>query len=62
MKGLLVALAQSCMTTILTHRSQDDIDDVLVSATNCHLHGDAVGQREPSPNQHVVTAAKHTLE
>lgn len=53
-------LAQSCTVTVLPHRGQDDIDNGLFPTTDRHLHGDAVSQREPSPNQCVVTSSEHT--
>ncbi len=60
MKGLVVALAQSCTVRRLTHGGQDDVNDCLFAAANRHLHGDAVRQRQASTNQHVMTPSKHT--
>lgn len=44
----------------LAHGCQDDIDNCLFAAANCHLHSDAVSQRQASSNQHVMTSPKHT--
>ena len=58
MKGLVVVLARRCVA--LADGGQDDVDDRLFIAANRHLHGDAVGQRQASTNQHFVTPPKHT--
>lgn len=46
----------------LAHGRQDDINDRLFTATNRHLHGDAVSQRQAGTNQRVMTTPKHTWE
>lgn len=62
MNGLVVALAQSSTAGTLAHRGQDDVNNRLFAAANRHLHRDAVGQRQASTDQHVVTSPKHTWE
>lgn len=46
----------------LAHGRQDDINNRLFAATNRHLHGDAVSQRQASANQRVMTSPEHTWE
>lgn len=55
-----VWLACDLITRILlTHRGQDDVDDVLVCTSHRHLHGNSVGEGEARAHQHVVTSPEH---
>lgn len=53
---------QICSCVFLAHRCQNNVDNRLLSAANCNLHGDAVGQSQTGPDQCVMIAPEHTWE
>lgn len=44
----------------LANRGQNDVADRLLAAADRNAHGDAIGQRQASADQHVVTSPEHT--
>lgn len=47
---------------LLTDGGEDDVHSGLLFAPYGHLHGDAVGQGEAGPHQHVMAPPEHTFK
>lgn len=58
--GLACDITTRIHPVLLTHRGQNDIDDVLVCTSHRHLHGNSISEGEARTHQHVITSPEHT--
>lgn len=49
-------------SVFLANRCQNNVDNRLLRAANCNLHGDTVSQSQAGPDQCVMIASEHTWE